>query len=146
MTYVKTGYGAGGDVNTAMGLRGVDIPPVPDFWGDWESMRSRLKPKPQVQATALREPRMPRPVAPPTERVAVPSSNYPEGQRTARSFGTPSMSPQGVMGTMVNPIDIPPELIGTLPTGFFTDTASSNYTYSPTVGPQRYQTGKTQRV
>lgn len=148
--FVKTGYGEGGGVSTGMGLRGVDIGNVPDFWGDLDALSRRIKPtmrEPQatapVQAQAMR--------APAPEGDAAPSmlnrATRPDlSQRTARSFGTPSMSPQGVMGTLVNPLDIPAELVGQVPTGFFSDSAASNYTYSPTVNPTRWATGRTQRA
>ena len=37
-------YGPGGEANTSMGLRGVDIGPMPNYWADFNRTRQVLRP------------------------------------------------------------------------------------------------------
>lgn len=146
MPNVSTSYGPGGGASTSMGLSGLNVPPPPDFWGNMRDIVRRLKPQgaAQDQAAALRqqpEPVMPMRGAGPELGVAGPP---PQEQRspyenwTPRSFGHPSMSPQGRLGTYVNPLDVPLQLQGSVPTGFYEDSANGNHSYSPTSDPRRY--------
>lgn len=136
--FVRSTYGDDGRLSTTMSREGVDIGPVPDFWADLDKFRRVSQPPP------TRNPLREVPEAPmrapgregPAQRSAAPANPY--AGWTPRNFSQISMSPQGVRGRYINPLDVPIELQGQIPTGFFTDSALSNYSYSPTVAPDRY--------
>lgn len=50
-------YDSNGTLRTTLPREGVDIGPIPDFWGDMSNIVRTLKPQasPQVQAQALRQ-------------------------------------------------------------------------------------------
>lgn len=155
MPRARTSYGPGG-VESVFDLGpGVDIGAKPDFWADMDQVMRRLKPtKVGGEAGAVSQGRALRSAPAAREFVSQGERSPREPQRydpfsgmviTGRSFARPSMSPQGVLGHYVNPLDVPVQYQGAIPTGFFTDSALSNYTYSPTVNPARYATGQFQR-
>jgi hypothetical protein len=145
---VSSSFGSDGTLRSTLTREGLDIGPKPDFFADLEKLRKLLPgpaptaPTPGAQAQVLRAP-APRQVG--TERASNAYRGPDYTNATPRSFARPSMSPQGVMGYYLNPLDVPMALQGQMPTGFFTDDTTSNYTYSPTVNPARYATGQTQR-
>ena len=145
---VNTSYDGGGTVRTSMSREPMDLGPAPDFFGDLEKVKKlfSIKAPAQEQAQALRMPAYSSGPMMESGGSAQPRVDPPDYSNwSPRSFGHPSMSPQGVLGHYVNPLDVPLGLQGSVPTGFFTDNASSNYTYSPTVNPARYALGSTQR-
>ncbi len=136
MASTNTSYGPGGGVTTQATRSQLTLPDIPDFWNDLGKIKGQLKAS--DQASALRRPASYMTEGPAPVRNAGQLAYNPYEGKTGRSYGTPSMSPQGVMGTYVNPLDVPLELRGSVPTGFYADNAASNYTYSPTVDPGRY--------
>lgn len=136
MPSTRTSYGQDGAVNTVMTREPLDIGPLPDFWGDFKKMRQTAPAAAPARGarggTALANPE--RPLRPPPGPIQAPSY----AGMTPRMFSQISMSPQGTMGHYVNPLDVPIALQGKIPTGFFTDSALSNYSYSPTVSPDHY--------
>lgn len=155
--YGNTSYGSNSRTTT------TDVGPVPqgvNLGGIYDLFRRMVaarsaaaqpsRPTPLLAASAVRS----RPggsggtMTPATERPYDPLAamrreaeaqqlNNPYGP-TPSQFGHPSMSPQGVTGTYINPADVPVGLQGRIPTGFYADTPLSNYTYSPLVDPRRY--------
>lgn len=142
MGFARNAYGPDRTLSTSFDREGLDIGPRPDFWGDMNQIVRRLRPlgagnagggaAAQSQALRSSEPMAERPSGP--QRLnPVDYSSW-----TPANFGHPSMSPQGVLGTYVNPMDVPLSMQGKVPTGFYADSAHSNYTYSPTVNPMYY--------
>src|SRR5258708_202617 len=99
-------YDSSGTLRTTLPRQGFDIGPRPGFWGEMGKVVRTLRPiaSPQAQVSALRQqsPDVQAQAQPQYDRDAAPSaparyegpdySNY-----TGRSFGHPSMSPQGVI-------------------------------------------------
>lgn len=56
MPNIRTTIGQGGGMQSTLPREGVDIGAIPDFWGDIQKVKTRLKPKAAVQAQALAEP------------------------------------------------------------------------------------------
>ncbi len=50
---VKTSYGQGGTVKSVLPREGIDIGPIPDFWGDLNDVVSKLRPLPSQQAPRM---------------------------------------------------------------------------------------------
>ena len=122
-------YGPGGGLSTTIQSRGMDIGPIPDFWGDLQQIKDRLRPVSRGigggQAQALRQPaystsgarefgsEMANPandeLALAQKRAATIAALNPNGP-TPGDFGAMRMNQTGNWGTFVDPANIPANL------------------------------------
>lgn len=88
---VDNSYGGDRSISTKMGLRGVNIGAVPDFWKDLNEITTRLRPiqepSARMQAQAIREPRVPLISTPATEGHG---AGFNSGDDYEPTFGVPT--------------------------------------------------------
>lgn len=119
-------------------MRASQEGPSPEMFRSAGNQRSGLDPSGMIDfLRGLRREEESRPMlaAAPPRTIDPQTAARNANAFTPRQFARPSMSPQGVMGYTINPLDVPMHLQGVVPTGFFTDNTASNFTYSPTVRP-----------